>query len=113
VWIGNSFCETKVVLQKGSETGEIGFKEDTISAPPAAPAGQARNPAQPGQPPRPGVPMPTQMPAVRPIQPSIPVQAVPRPGGAMPMPQPTAPQPMKMPQTPGAPNGRVRVINNG
>jgi len=116
VRVGNSFRETKVVLQKGSETGEIGFKEDTINAPPAAPAGQNRGapqPPQPGQPPRPGVPMPTQAPAVRPTQPSVPVQAVPRPGGAMPMPQPAAPQPMKIPQTPGAPNGRVRVINNG
>jgi hypothetical protein len=114
VRVGNSFRETKVVLQKGSETGEIGFKEDTINAPPAAPAGQNRGAAtQPGQPPRPGAPMPTQVPAVRPTQPGIPVQAVPRPGGAMPMPQPVAPQPMKTPQTPGAPNGRVRVINNG
>jgi hypothetical protein len=113
VRIGNSFRETKVVLQKGSETGEIGFKEDTINAPPAAPAGQNRGTAQPGQAPRPGMPpMPTQVPAVRATQPAIPVQAVPRPGGAMPMPQPTAPQPMKTPQTPGAPNGRVRVINN-
>jgi hypothetical protein len=107
VRFGNSFRETKVVLQKGTETGEVGFKEDTINAPPPA-AGQNRTAPQPGQFPKPGAPMPQQIPAVRPGQVATPVQPVPRPGGAVPMPQPT-----NIPQPPGAVHGRVnRPINN-
>ncbi len=106
VRIGNTFRETRVVLKKGADIGEIGFKEDTLNAPPPAAAGAPRNPGLPGQFPKPGGTMPQQVPAVRPPQPPGPQQAVPRPS-AVPMPQPLA-----IPQTPGAPKGRVRVINN-
>ena len=121
VRIGNTFRETKVVVKKGLETGEIGFKEDTLNAPPpAAPGvpgvpGAPRGPAQPGQFPKPGVPVPSQFPAVR--QPTAPVQQVPRPGGAATVPQPKLPQPVNIPQIPGQPQNRLRsggqrVINN-
>ena len=106
VRIGNNFRETKVVLQKGTETCEIGFKEDTINAPPPAP--NNRGPALPGQMQRNGATMPPQMPAVRVTQPGAPVQTVPRPG-VMPMPQPTTPQPVNVPQIPGTPQTRVRT----
>jgi len=111
VRIGNSFRETKVVLQKGLETGEVGFKEDTINTPPPA-TGQNRGPAVPGQFPKPGTTMQPPVPVVRQTQPNIPVQAVPRPGSIAPMPHPTAPQPVAIPQSPGTPKTRLRVINN-
>lgn len=112
VKIGESFRGTKVVLKKGTETGEIGFKEDTINVPPAAPAGASRGPAMPGQFSKPGAtglpqPMPS-MPSMRPpqaMQPTQPSQPVPRPMGAV-------PPPVNIPQIPGQPKGRVRVINN-
>lgn len=47
VTIGATFRETKVVLEKGSETGEIGFKEEAISAAPQAAA--VRPPSVPPQ----------------------------------------------------------------
>ena len=112
VRVGNTFKETKVVLQKGTETGEIGFKEDTINVPPAAAAGQGRGLPQPGQFPKPGGTMPPQMPTARTTQPGAPIQAVPRPGSAVPMPQAIPQQPANIPRPPGAPNARVRVINN-
>ena len=107
VRIGNNFRETTVVLQKGAATREIHFKEDTINVPPPAAAGQTRGPAMPGQFQKPGGAMP-QIPAVRPTQPNTPVQAVPRPGSAVPMPPP----PVNIPQPSGVPKTRVRVINN-
>ena len=107
VRIGNTFRETRVVLKKGTEVGEIGFKEDTLNAPPPAAAGPARGPAMPGQFPKPGATMPQQVPSIRPPQPGTVQQPVPRPQGSVPMPQPAP-----IPQTPGAPKGRVRVINN-
>jgi hypothetical protein len=111
VRFGNSFRDTKVVVQKGALTGEIGFKEDTINAPPAtAPApGQNRSPAPPGQFSRPGGPMPQQIQSVRVAQPPppMPTQQVPRPGSAVPM-----PQPVNTPQTPGTFKNRPRPINN-
>ena len=78
VRLGSNFRETKVVVQKGSETGEIGFKEDTISAPHPAPG--ARGPALPGQFQRP--PIPPQMPSTRvplptPVQPGSPTRSSP------------------------------------
>ncbi len=108
VRIGNTFRETRVVLKAGDVIGEISFKEDSLNTPPQVAAGQARNPALPGQFPRPGaIPMPQGLPAIRPPQPSAIAQPVPRPQGAMPM-----PQALPVPQTPGAPKGRLRVINN-
>jgi len=113
VRLGDNFRETKVVLQKDGETGEIGFKEDTINAPPAAPGG--RQTVLPGQFPKPGNPMPAQ----RNFPPGTPgaVQSVPRPGSAVPappMPQPNAAQPATLPQPPSGPpvRNRVRAINN-
>jgi hypothetical protein len=47
VTIGATFRETKVVLEKGSETGEVGFKEEAISAPPQV--AQMRPPTAPPQ----------------------------------------------------------------
>lgn len=111
VRIGSNFRETRVVLQKGAETGEVGFKEDTLSAPPPAAPGM-RQPSASGQFPKPGaVPIPQpQNPASRPPQPGNGTVQVPRPQGNVPMPQ--MPQPVSMPQIPGAPKQRMRVINN-
>ena len=118
VRFGSSFRETKVVLKKGTETGEIGFKEDSINTPPPAAAG--RGPALPGQmqkpgAPMPGVPMPQQMQAIRQQQPAAPVQPIPRPGGGgaapMPMPMPVQ-QPAAVPQPTGSVRSRGRPINN-
>ena len=47
VKIGATFRDTKVVLEKGSESGEVGFKEEAISAAPAA--AQIRPQAAPPQ----------------------------------------------------------------
>jgi hypothetical protein len=113
VRLGDNFRETKVVLQKDGETYEIGFKEDAINAPPAAPGG--RQTTLPGQFPKSGNPMPTQ----RNFPPGMPgaAQTVPRPGSgvpAPPMPQPNATQPATLPQPPSGPpvRNRVRAINN-
>ena len=104
---GGSFRETKVVLQQGDLTGEVGFKQDSINLPPAAPQGRAQMPGgpKPGQNTMP----PGMQQAVRP-SPGGTVQAVPRPGGAVPL--PTAPQNVNIPKTPGAPQRPIRVINN-
>lgn len=88
---GDHFRDTRVVLQKGSETGEVGFKEDAINAPPPV-AGGNRPPGTapifkaPGS-----VPMPTmpQVPAIRTTPPPLPGAAVPRP----PTPAAEAPKP--------------------
>ncbi len=114
VRVGSSFRETKVVLQKGSDIGEIGFKEDTINTPPPA-AATGRGPGLPGAMQKPGGPMPMpQMPGAqaRPQQ-ITPVQAVPRPGGTTSIQLPS--QPVPIPQTPGGAGGvrvRPRTINN-
>ena len=106
VRVGNTFRESKVVLKKGTETGEIGFKEDTVNAPPPAAPGAARGPAMPGMFPKPGAGnIPQPIPSMRPPQATMPTQPVPRPMGAV-------PPPVNIPQIPGAPKGRVRVINN-
>jgi hypothetical protein len=102
---GGSFRETKVVMQKDAETGEIGFNEAALTAPPPANAG--RGPALPGQFPKPGNVTPQQFQPGRPPQPGA--QSVPRPGTAVPMPQPSATQPATLPQPPGTNNNRVRV----
>ena len=116
VRVGNSFRETKVVLQKGTDIGEIGFKEDSINTPPPV-ANAGRGPGLPGAFPKPGGPVPMpQMPGAqaRPQQ-ITPVQAVPRPGGTTSMPMPVQ-QPVAIPQTPGGGGGgvrtRPRTINN-
>lgn len=104
VRVGNTFRETRVVLKKGTETGEIGFQENTLNAPPPPPPGAGRGPVQPGQFPRPGGPnIPQPIPSMRPPQAAMPTQAVPRPQGAV-------PPPVNMPQIPSAQKGRVRVI---
>ncbi len=93
VRFGSNFCETKVVLEKGPDTGEVGFKEDTINAPPAAP-NAGRGPGMPGQIQKPGmppIPMPVQAPAVR-AQMVMPANPIPRPGGsAVPAPMTQSP----------------------
>ncbi len=86
VRFGSNFKETKVVLEKGPDTAEIGFQENTINTPPAAP-NAGRGPAgMPGQMPKPGappMPMPPQFNAVRSSQPVAPVtNPIPRPGGS-------------------------------
>ena len=106
VRVGNTFRETKAVMKKGTKTGEIGFKEDTTPPPAAAGAGAVRGPAQPGLFPKPGaVNIPQPMPGMRPPQAIIPTQPVPRPQGGV-------PPPVNIPQIPGTPKGRVRVINS-
>lgn len=106
VRVGNTFRETKVVLKKGAKTTEIGFKQDTLNNPPPAAAGAVRGPAMPGQFPKPGgLNIPQPVPSMRPPQATMPTQPVPRPMGAV-------PPPVNIPQIPGAPKGRVRVINN-
>jgi len=113
--IGNSFRETKVILQKGTETAEVKFKED--NTPPPPPPGM-RQPGAPGQVQKPGgVPIPMNQPqappAVRVVQPGAPGQTVPRPG-TVPMPPTAAPQSVNIPQMPGTPQSRIRSrpINN-
>lgn len=113
---GSSFRETKVVLQKGSDTGEIGFKEDTINAPPPA-AAAPRGPGLPGTNQKPGGGMPfPPVNAPRTQQVAPPSQPVPRPGGTGAMPMPVQqPQPVVIPQIPGSANRpRIRnsIINN-
>ena len=105
VRVGSSFRETKVVLQQGTEIGEIGYKVETINAPPAAPQ-QPRGPG-PGGAFKPGSGMQPQQQqqAVRVAQPPMPVQNVPRPAGSVPL--PTAPAPV-IPATPGAPSTSIR-----
>ena len=117
VRVGDSFRQTKVVLQKGTDIGEIGFKEDTINAPPVAPVapGGVRGPALQGTFPKPGgMPMPTQVAPVRNTIINTPVQAIPRPAGnvgAVPLPPP---QSLRLPQTPSSGESRrgIRTINN-
>ncbi len=108
---GGSYRDTKVVLEKGPDTGEVGFKEDTINAPPPLP-NAGRGPALPGQMMKPGapMPMPVQVNATR-TQPAMPVQSIPRPGGAVPM--PAFKQPATAPQPPAnmSVKGRGRPIN--
>ena len=111
VRVGNTFRETSVVVKKGTETGEIKFKEDSLNTPPPAITGPggARGPTAQGQFPKPGgAPMSPQMNAMNPTR--LPqTNAVPQP---VPRPQGSVPQPTNMPQPVGAPKGRLRVINN-
>jgi hypothetical protein len=103
VKVGNNFRETRVTLMKGMEMGEVGFKEGSLNAPPPAPAG-AKGPG--------GLPMPTARPGGAPPFPgSRPPTATP-PNMAIPRPQVPVPTPVGVPQAPGAPRQRVRVINN-
>lgn len=108
---GSTFREAKVVMQKGTDTGEIGFKEEAISAPP--PAQPRPNGATVPQFSRPGVPtIPGTLPgAVRTFPPSS-SPPIPRPQTptAIPLPKP----PINVPVPAADPNRRqrVRVINN-
>ena len=110
VLAGDSFRDTKVVLQKGTDMGTIGFKEDTISMPPAA-ANAGRGPMMPGMPQKPGGGPVPQVPTMRQPQIAAPSQPIPRPGGgapvALPQPQPSIPQ---LPG--GVPRTRLRQIPN-
>ena len=115
VRFGSNFRETRVVLEKGPDTGEIGFQENTINSPPAAPnAGRGRA-GMPGQVPNTGVPpmpMPVQFNAARSSQPPAPVtNPIPRPGGSA-MPAPMFRQPSTFPQPPAnmSVKGRSRPI---
>ena len=110
VKIGDGFRTTRVMLQKGSDTGEIGFKEESITAPPAP----IPNRAVPGGPRFPGAP-PT---PVRVPSPPATTTANPRPQ----FPQPATGNgslnqlPPATPRTsPGEANRRqrVRVIPEG
>jgi len=107
VKIGNSFRETKVVLTAGMEIGEVGFKEDTLSAPPAAPKGPLGNPMQPMQFPKPGTG--TAVPPFPGSRPPVPFAGT---NMAIPRPQMPGPNPVAIPQPGGAARQRVRVINN-
>lgn len=106
VKIGNNFRETRVTLMKGLEMGEVGFKEDTLNAPPPAAAGKG-----PG-----GLPMPGTKPGsptgVPPFPGGRPPTATPGFNSIVPRPQVPVPTPVAIPQAPGAPRQRVRVINN-
>lgn len=112
VRVGNNFRETKVVMQKGAEIGEIGFKEEAIASPQPAP--QMR-PGTPGVPPgfnRPGLPTmqgttPGQQRTVPPVAPPIPRPQVPT---AVPLPNPTTT--IQSPANDPNRRQRVRVINN-
>ena len=114
VRFGSNFRETRVVLEKGPDTGEIGFQENTINSPPAAP-NAGRGPAgMPGQVQKPGaapVPMPMQFNAVRASQPVAPTNPIPRPGGSS-VPAPMFRQPSTVPQPPAnmPVKGRSRPI---
>lgn len=114
---GGTFREAIVVVQKGTETGEIKFKEDAIAA---APIAQPRLPGMTGQNggtvpqfTRPGVPqIPGGLPgAIRTVPPSSNPQ-VPRPPMPTSVPLPKAPTSVPLPTTGGANRQRVRVINN-
>lgn len=108
VRMGDNFRQTKVVLQKGAEVGEIGFKEDTINAPPAMPAA-ARNPGMPGNVSKPGGIVLPQPPGSRPPAP-VPSQVIPRPTSIA---APAPSQPIKLPEPSGTPTRtRIRTINN-
>jgi hypothetical protein len=80
VRFGSNFRETRVVLEKGPDTGEIGFQENTINAPQAAPnagRGRAGMPGQVQKPGAPPMPMPMQFNAVRASQPVVPTNPIP------------------------------------
>jgi hypothetical protein len=70
VKIGETFHDTKVTLEKGSETGEIGFKEEAINAPPQAL--QARPQATFGNQVRPATPGTIVKPGSSQINPAVP-----------------------------------------
>jgi hypothetical protein len=113
VKVGNNFRETKVTLQKGSETGEIGFKEDSLSAPPAAAKGMPGAPGQVARPTAPGA-QPPQFNAPRPQSGAVP-PPIPRPSSAVPPSgaPPTSPPTQPAPGTnPNISRQRVRVIGN-
>jgi len=103
---GNNFRETRVVLKKGMEIGEVGFKEDTLTAPPPAPPGKG-----PGGLPMPGGKPGTSM-AVPPFPGARPPTMIGGTNNAVPRPQVPMPTPVAVPQVPGQPRPRVRVINN-
>lgn len=97
---GDHYRETRVILQRGVESGEVGFKEDSINSPPPAPGGnKATGPAaifpKPGGGPPGGVPFPqVQVPANRTTTaPPMPGSAVPRPTTAVPTAPAEAPKP--------------------
>ena len=102
VRFGSNFRETRVVLEKGPDTGEIGFQENTINAPQAAPNARRGPAGMPGQIQKPGappMPMPMQFNAVRASQPVVPTNPIPSPGISS-MPAPMFGQPSTVPQPP-------------
>lgn len=105
VKVGGNFHETKVVIEKGGETGEVGFKEESINTVAAA---MARPPGAPGQ--NPMNPLTNQM---RP--PQNPMAKIPVPGvnPATPRPQFTPTIQLPKPQGTGnVPGGGSRTDSN-
>ena len=117
VRFGSNYRETKVVLEMGPDSGEVGFKEDTINTPPAAPnAGRGPAGMQGGMPKPGGPPMPMAMPqttAVRLSMPIAPTNPIPRPGGTA-VPMPMSKPPTSIPQPPAgmSTKSRSRPISN-
>jgi len=95
VKVGGSFHETKVVITKGGETGEVGFKEESINTV-AAP--MARPPGAPGQ--NPMNPLTNQM---RPSQ--NPMAKIPVPGFNPATPRPQFTPSIQLPKPQGMGNG--------
>lgn len=112
VKIGGNFSETRVVIEKGGETGEVGFKEDAIKGVATAPV---RPPGMPGQ--NPMNPLMNQMRA----QPLNPMPKGQPPGVNPSMPKPFTPTiQLPKPQNPNAPvgnrfdaNRRIRTTTIG
>ena len=106
---GANFRETKVVMQKGADTGEVGFKEEAITAATAPPRPNGAPPQfnKPGVPPIPGMASG----AVRAAQPPA-VPAIPRPQTPTAVPLPKPPTSVPAPQTDPNRRPRMRINNN-
>ena len=111
---GGTFREAVVVVQKGTETGEIKFKEEAIAATPVA---QPRPPGAngPGMPQftRPGVPqIPGTIPGSVRTVPSISNAPIPRPQTPTSIPLPKAPTNVPLPTSNSPGRTRTRTIGN-
>ena len=111
---GGNFRESVVVMQKGTETGEIKFKEEAIAA---APAPQARPPGPNGagvpQFTWPGVPqIPGAFPGAVRTVPPISNAPLPRPQTPTSIPLPRAPTNVPLPTSNAPGRTRQRTIGN-